>query len=144
MLFADIFIYAALAWYTSQTFPSEYGTQKPWYFPFMPSYWTSVFGSLNPSLSSYTKVHTDGDVEMASSNNSNTVEEVSQALRDQVAAKTCINIRGLVKEFTTTTGIKRAVDDLNLTIYSGEITALLGMRPVHVCIFSFSCVISAL
>jgi len=68
----------------------------------------------------------DGDVELAPSSSSNTVEEVSQALRDQLAAKTCIDIRGLVKEFTTGTGIKRAVDNLNLTIYSGEITALLG------------------
>jgi ABC-type multidrug transport system ATPase subunit len=33
---------------------------------------------------------------------------------------------GLSKEFSTPTGIKKAVDDLNLTMYSGQITALLG------------------
>ena len=126
-LFIDIFIYAFLAWYTSNTFPSEYGTQKPWYFIFLPSYWTSVFGF--ESSSSYSKVHSsgpDGDIEMATSNAA-VVEEVSPVLTEQLAANTCIRIRGLVKEFQTATGVKRAVDNLDLNIFSGEITALLGI-----------------
>lgn len=74
-----------------------------------------------------TKSIGDADIEMARLNEVH-VEDVSQALKDQVAAKTCIDVQGLVKEFSTATGIKRAVDNLNLTIYSGEITALLGLK----------------
>ena len=132
MLFIDIFIYAVLAWYSSNAFPSEYGTHKPWYFPLLPSYWISFFGcggSLgdNHYRNLNTKSIGDADIEMARLNEVH-VEDVSQALKDQVAAKTCIDVQGLVKEFSTATGIKRAVDNLNLTIYSGEITALLGLK----------------
>lgn len=132
MLFVDIFIYAVLAWYFSNTFPSEYGTQKPWYFPLMPSYWFSCccdLGSYFGSVQTYDRVNkksvSDADIEMANLS-AIPVEEVSQALKDQVASKQCIEIQGLVKEFSTATGPKRAVDNLNLTMYSGEITALLG------------------
>ena len=134
MLFIDIFIYAVLAWYFSNTFPSEYGTQKPWYFPLLPSYWLSCFSSCT-TFFGFSAVHlydnvnrksvSDADVEMATLSDV-PVEEVSQALKDQVGSKLCIDIQGLVKEFSTATGPKRAVDNLNLTMYSGEITALLG------------------
>lgn len=134
MLFIDIFIYAVLAWYFSNTFPSEYGTHKPWYFPLLPSYWFSCCSSF-ADYCGFSTVHTydnvnrqsvgDADVEMATLSEA-PVEEVSQALKDQVGSKMCIDIQGLVKEFPTATGPKRAVDNLNLTMYSGEITALLG------------------
>ena len=54
------------------------------------------------------------------------VEDVPATLLAQKASKICIDIKGLGKIFSTPTGLKRAVDNLNLTIYSGEITALLG------------------
>lgn len=54
------------------------------------------------------------------------VERVSPALAQQIREGKCVLIRGLHKSFMTNTGIKHAVDDLNLTMYSGQITALLG------------------
>jgi len=39
MMFVDIFLYLALAWYVNQVVPSPTGISKPWYFVFQPSYW---------------------------------------------------------------------------------------------------------
>ena len=40
MLFLDICMYLVLAWYFNQVVPwAEYGSPKPWYFPFVPSFW---------------------------------------------------------------------------------------------------------
>lgn len=44
----------------------------------------------------------------------------------QITDNKCVDIVNLYKEFSTPTGIKTAVDGLNLTMYSGQITALLG------------------
>ena len=54
------------------------------------------------------------------------VEPVTENLRSQIAAGKCVDIRDLRKGFMTPTGVKMAVDGLNLTMYSGQITALLG------------------
>jgi len=43
MLAFDTVLYSILAWYADQVFPSEFGTTKPFYFPFQPSYWRSFF-----------------------------------------------------------------------------------------------------
>lgn len=42
MMFFDALLYGLLAWYLDKTLPSEYGTQSPLYFPFLPSYWFGV------------------------------------------------------------------------------------------------------
>jgi len=49
-------------------------------------------------------------------------EAVTDALKKQEKNKECLLVRGLVKNF----GPKRAVDGTNLTMYSGQIFALLG------------------
>ena len=50
------------------------------------------------------------------------IEEVSNNLKDQAAAGKSIEVRKLRKVF----GEKIAVDGLSMSIYSGQITALLG------------------
>ena len=54
------------------------------------------------------------------------IERVPDNLAQQIRDGKCIFVRGLQKSFNTNTGIKHAVDNLNLTMYSGQITALLG------------------
>ena len=51
LMFADIFIYFVLGWYFESIWPSEFGTHKPWYFIFLPSYWQSVIVQLVGTLS---------------------------------------------------------------------------------------------
>ena len=47
MMFVDTVYLAVLAWYFSNIWPSEFGTHKPWYFIFLPTYWCSCFFQLN-------------------------------------------------------------------------------------------------
>lgn len=128
-MFIDFFIYGFLCWYLIQVFPTEFGTQKPFYFPLLPSYWISCFKSClccfqcgpRGPYSPLNVVGSTKEIEMTA-----TVEPVPEILAQQVEAKTCVDIRGLYKEFKTTNGTKVAVDHLSLTMYSGQITALLG------------------
>ena len=62
------------------------------------------------------------------------VEEVTEDLMGQAASNKCVQIKNLRKTFPTPTGEKVAVDDLNLTFYSGQITALLGHNGAGECI----------
>ncbi len=34
-------IYIPIAWYIERIFPGDYGAPQPFYFPFMPSYWSN-------------------------------------------------------------------------------------------------------
>jgi ATP-binding cassette, subfamily A (ABC1), member 3 len=130
-MFADFWIYGFLFWYLNQVFPSEFGTPKPLYFFLLPSYWISCGkGILSCFCGSstrrrnfdYTTVRdSTREIEMTSA-----VEPVTENLAAQVEAKTCVEIKGLYKAFQTNTGTKVAVDHLSLTMYSGQITALLG------------------
>ncbi len=133
MMFIDSIWMALLAWYLNHVWPSEYGTHEPWYFIFMPSYWIGCFKSFagcflcRSSSGSYGRVISpklDGDLELV--NLDSNVEPVSDVLQAQVEAKTCVDIHNLVKEFQFNGVVKNAVDGLNLTMYSGQITALLG------------------
>lgn len=54
------------------------------------------------------------------------VEEVPESLAEQVSSGKCVDIRNITKQFVTPTGVKTAVDNMSLTMYSGQITALLG------------------
>ena len=109
-----------LSWYFSNIWPSEFGTVRPWYFVFQPSYWKSLFV---PVRFGYDRLNGDAG---AKDKDKVPVEPVTEDLAAQVQNKTCVEIRDLYKEFNTNTGKKVAVDGLNLTLYSGQITALLG------------------
>ena len=124
MMFADTFILAVFAWYIEKIWPSEYGTQQPFYFFLLPSYWQACFG-YKPERTEYNKANKDstGGTEIKDVN----VEVVSENLLQQFDTKECVDIQDLYKEFTTPQGGKKvAVDGLNLTMFSGQITALLG------------------
>ena len=115
MMVIDALWMLVLAWYVANVWPSEYGTHQPFYFFLLPSYWCKFRSNKTTTVISESLL-SEGVL----------VEDVTDNLRQQVMEKSCIEISGLVKEFKTKTGIKKAVDGLNLTMYSGQITALLG------------------
>jgi hypothetical protein len=117
MMFVDAIWMGVLSWYIAKVWPSEFGTQQPFYFLCLPSYWKSFFG-----ISSLREVQPEVGL-MASDVNT---EEVTENLKRQIEEGTCVDIRDLYKVFNTTNGQKVAVDGLNLTMYSGQVTALLG------------------
>eukprot|EP00040_Diaphanoeca_grandis_P031590 m.189343 g.189343 ORF g.189343 m.189343 type:complete len:815 (+) comp32371_c0_seq1:265-2709(+) len=49
MLIVDTFLYAFITLYLDAVLPSQFGTTKPWYFCFLPSFWCSSFSSLRRS-----------------------------------------------------------------------------------------------
>lgn len=132
MMLIDALWMAILTWYFNKVWPSEFGTQKPWYFICLPAYWKSCFDSLFLGKStgvvyrrvgSSTTLDAEG-IEMV--NAKCPVEAVPEQLALQVENKSCVEIKDLYKEFKTNTGIKVAVDGLNLTLYNGQINVLLG------------------
>lgn len=150
MQFVNYIYLLVLAWYLAEVWPSEYGTSRPVYFIFQKSYWKFVYDpivrlfggdiSLKRVGNQYSKANQDESrqIELGNRNNDEghlysndvsvdgNVEPVSEEFRAQIAGHRCIQIHDLVKKFETATGLKIAVDGLNLTIYSGQITALLG------------------
>lgn len=106
MLLLDIVLYAVLTWYLDQVLPSDIGQRQPFYFFLQPSYW------IQSQVGKGVQSQEDPESPLMSSAGDG---EVS------------VSINKLRKHFTTTDGsVKHAVDGLDLDIYRGQITALLG------------------
>ena len=118
MMFIDALYLSLLTWYFDKVWPSEFGTHEPFYFVFNPHYWMKVFGI--SKRASYSPISTETSPEAVN------VEVVSENLMAQFGDKTCIDIKNLYKEFPTPQGPKVAVAGLNLAMFQGQITALLG------------------
>eukprot|EP01041_Mallomonas_annulata_P010963 gene10963-22907_t len=122
LLVVDTLYLLVLSWYLAHVMPSEFGTPKKWYFCFLPSYWLpNVFRNNhhNGRETGLEQANTADDEDCP-------VEGVTENLASQKTNSKCVEIIGLRKEFQTNTGLKVAVDGLNLTMYNGQITALLG------------------
>lgn len=110
MLFFDSILWGVTTWYLNRILRGDYGTALKWYFPIERQYWCpkkSITDEPTPACE-------DVDVPF---------EAVGDAMKNQQAqGKKGVHIYGLRKQF----GEKTAVDGLNLSMYSGQITALLG------------------
>ena len=112
-------LWFSLTWYLNRSITPEYGqAAEVWYFPFTWSYWKSfvqrrTYTSINKSES----VISDGI-----NDESPPVEPVSETMKKQSVNGESIEILNLRKNF----GDKSAVDGLNMSMYNGQITALLG------------------
>ena len=145
MMFVDFIYLLVLSWYFNQIWPSEFGTQRPWYFIFQPSYWLKCIGIKAAQKENYRRVSdspretgvelvVQGTVRVLTNESKegnqedleHLIEPVAANLRSQIDGRNCVDIQKLYKEFATGDGVKVAVDNLSLTMYSGQITALLG------------------
>ena len=123
MMFIDTIYLGILAWYFGKIWPSEFGTHQPWYFIVNPYYYFSVFQDcMGVKRVAHNRVGADD----GSSDATVPTEPVPDSLSSQIETNLCVDIRKLYKEFHTESGVKVAVNNLDLTIYSGQITALLG------------------
>ncbi|CCI42643.1 unnamed protein product [Albugo candida] len=150
LLLDAVFLYA-LGWYFDQVIPQQNGTPKPWNFLFTGRLWCSrdlkekcaelqVISpngdNFSPSfgfrpLSKYLCELENSSCEAAlpsiDTAFSSHIEPVDAALLAQERTRDCLKIIDLRKVFKTHNGETRnAVKGLNLSIYSGHITALLG------------------
>mmetsp|Transcript_13128 Transcript_13128/g.14208 ORF Transcript_13128/g.14208 Transcript_13128/m.14208 type:complete len:1376 (-) Transcript_13128:742-4869(-) len=123
IMFADIFIYAALAWYFTQVWPTSVGVPKPFYFIFMKSYW---FPNATTSSLSDAAYLSSLEMNQAKVSASDRVEEgsnipVEQANEAILGAPT-IQVKHLYKTY----GQNTVVNDLSFKMYENQIFALLG------------------
>jgi ATP-binding cassette subfamily A (ABC1) protein 3 len=102
MFLLDTFLYLAIALYIEAVFPGDFGVPQPWYFPVSRDYWCSK----PPTL----------DHEDMSGDKAEFFERFTENL------PIGIQIKSLSKTF----GANRAVKKLNLDMYEGHITVLLG------------------
>jgi ABC-type transport system involved in cytochrome bd biosynthesis fused ATPase/permease subunit len=98
-----LFVYAFVACYVAQIFPSGNGARRPWFFPLIPSYWID------------------------NSNNSTSSERATVADAENGTEgpdlDNCVSVNGVRMKL----GNVDALDDVSLTLARGEVTALLGM-----------------
>ncbi|TMW69302.1 hypothetical protein Poli38472_001458 [Pythium oligandrum] len=150
----DAGILFVLGWYFEQVVPQQYGLTKPWNFMFKADYWRRVRwndqtvaasleiaspntgkndGSATPRHGgAYVAVTNDnGDDQVAyvtiPERANGVIEPVSGELAVQERSGASLQLHALSKTFKLADGEeKRAVDELTLTLYSGQITSLLG------------------
>ncbi|XP_019557858.3 phospholipid-transporting ATPase ABCA1 [Aedes albopictus] len=104
MLLTNILLYLVLTIYLEQIMPGKFGVAKPWYFPCTKVFWSR-------------KSSNDSDSLLEPTERSRYFEEESHSRASGV------QIRNLRKVYA---GGKVAVDGLNLNLYEGQITVLLG------------------
>lgn len=112
MLLVDCVFWGVMVWYLNRVIPPDFGQALLWYFPLTKKYWFP--SSANPPIPEHS-------VESANSRGI-PYEPVSDALKHQTEQGQTIEINNLRKVF----GEMTAVDGLSLSIYNGQITALLG------------------
>lgn len=122
-MFADIFIYAILAWYFAQVWPSKIGVRKPFYFFLQPSYWfpKSVSATSNDSQDSTCLNNTDAKVGVETIEAGVDHIPTEEADEDLVGKPTIV-----VEHLRKTFGSQKAVNDLSFKMYENQIFALLG------------------
>ena len=120
MLAIDCVVYFVLGWYFGQVWPSEFGVRrKPW-FLCTKRYWVTAEPKADRAGSLLENLVAPGDSDNV------VLEEVGDDLRSKEANHRCLKVRGLYMRFDTPDGVKTAVNNLNLTMYEGEIFCLLG------------------
>ncbi|KAF6732548.1 ATP-binding cassette sub-family A member 3 [Oryzias melastigma] len=112
LLFDSVF-YGLVAWYVEAVFPGEYGVPLPSYFFLLPSYWCS-----SPRMALVNEKEEEEDAEKALKGEF--IEEEPAGLVSGV------KIKHLSKEFTLGNKTRKAVRDLTLNMFEGQITVLLG------------------
>ncbi|XP_049544231.1 cholesterol transporter ABCA5-like isoform X2 [Anopheles darlingi] len=119
MLLVDIVLYAALAFYFDCVIPSDHGTKQKPCFCFNRNYWCKKKVPKVPLLNGESANSFNNTAEDQACD----VEPVSREMR----GKEAIRIVDLYKTFhSCRKPAVNAVNGINLTIYEGQITAILG------------------
>ncbi|XP_012225217.1 cholesterol transporter ABCA5-like isoform X2 [Linepithema humile] len=117
MMTLDIFLYGCLAYYLDSVVPSEYGTKKPPWFCFVPGFWCQRKVQRVPSSNGESNSFIPGE---------ETNRDVEPVVRE-MKGREAIRIADLYKSYHKCKRAEtKAVNGINLTIYEGQITAILG------------------
>jgi ABC-2 family transporter protein len=113
MLIIDCILWGVISWYMNRVIRPDYGQAFPLYFPFTSRYWCPSRIHAPASTTSVAEKVSQSGIPY---------EEVSDTLLRQAEDGESIEIHDLRKTF----GQKSAVDGLSLSVYNGQVTALLG------------------
>jgi hypothetical protein len=145
LLVLQIVLYTVLAWWLEQILPSQYGTRQRPCFLCTRTYWKihsrrsvapgdASTGLLAPSETPITESNPAvlGGSSLPGGEPTQ-IEAVADELRALGKSQKCIETKFLRKEFSTPDGVLVAVNNLCLTMYEGQIFALLGHNGVSNC-----------
>jgi hypothetical protein len=118
-------LFLLLSLYTEQVVPNEWGTKKPFFFCFLPSYWSELFRRKQ----AYADLPEDGlppADEGGDEDRKEVLEEITEAQRAQMRDGQCLQIRGLTKHFQ----VRPTRHGFDARPYS-QVVAADGPRPVR-------------
>ena len=134
----DIPIYVCLTWYFEQVWVSQYGTRKPFYFCFTPSFWSGIFCQSQQDTpyednSAWSVTTTPNEEDENRTLNGKTRDGSVEELTDEEKQRVAIHVQNLVKTFPAVGGgsVVRAIDGLDLEMLDGQITGLLGHNGIR-------------
>ena len=116
IMFFNNFLHILLAYYFEHVIPSEHGLTKPWYFPIawlLPKRWTNSNNEVSDFMSNNKTNELDTQIFIE--------DEANYSSRN-----IGIRISNVGKVFKQLGTVKRAVKNLSLNIYEGQISVLLG------------------
>ncbi|XP_060028826.1 phospholipid-transporting ATPase ABCA3-like isoform X2 [Erinaceus europaeus] len=109
MFLLDGFLYGLVTWYIEAVFPGQYGVSKPWNFFLLRSYWCGeTIMKKNKSRQFYETI------------------ESKYFEPEPTGMVAGIELKHLCKTFHVQNSTKKAIEDLSLSFYEGQITVLLG------------------
>ncbi|XP_076675043.1 cholesterol transporter ABCA5 isoform X2 [Andrena cerasifolii] len=117
MMTLDIILYACLAYYFDSVIPSEYGIKRTPWFCFTPGFWCQRKAPRVPSSNGESNSFIPGE---------ETNRDIEPVVRE-MKGREAIRIVDLYKSYQKCRKPEiKAVNGINLTIYEGQITAILG------------------
>ena len=120
-------IYLILSFYFELAVPSAHGITLPFYFPFLPSFWSS---SQKHQQKTTIKNNANLDPDLENSNKSSSQKQKNSADIEMIETDrnkaAGISLRKLTKCFGTGKSLKTVVDNLTVDFYENEITGFLG------------------
>ena len=128
-LVGDFMLYALLAWYLDHVVPNEYGGRLSVWFPCQRSYWQDAVEVDFPDENDE-KDSSGGSGSNLAASAGQKAAAIIEPMEASMHSKARVRIKKLCKQFTEGRGSDRrtttAVAGLDLTLYEGQITALLG------------------
>ncbi|KAI1885293.1 hypothetical protein AGOR_G00218660 [Albula goreensis] len=128
LLLIDSVLYFLIGMYIRMVFPGNYGIAAPWYFPVMPSFWADLFGcgtngapKKGRGLLFANIMHKNAAV-FPNDKNQGKGGFASQEEDEFAGLPVGVALRGLTKTY----GSRAAIQNLNVSFYEGQVTALLG------------------
>ncbi|RLN96484.1 hypothetical protein BBJ28_00000631 [Nothophytophthora sp. Chile5] len=119
MQILDTLLYVLAGKYFEKVIPQEFGVAEKWYFFLTKAFWCPHASRIvSAELRSTEKASTTMDT--------STIEATTSDLKQQEEDGRAVVIANLRKEFSIPGGTKVAVHGLDLTLYEGQITCLLG------------------